>query len=283
MGNVIKKLGWRRSDLVISTKIFFGAEGRKGPNDRGLSRKHIIEGLNDSLKRLQLDYVDLLFCHRPDPTVPIDETVRAMNDVIHQGKAFYWGTSEWNSYQIRDAIGISNKLGLIPPQVEQPQYNMFCRSKVDKDYLSLYNSSSGLGLTTWSPLASGLLTCKYNEGIPKDSRLAMEENQWLKDQFNNNSGLNGLEEKDKDTVLSKVKALAPIAKELDVSLSQLSIAWCLKNKHVSSVILGASKTQQVTENLKSLSVVTKLTDDVMARIEKVLQNAPPKDKDWRAL
>lgn len=283
MGNVLKKSGWRRSELVISTKIFFGSEGNRGPNDTGLSRKHIIEGMNDSLKRLQLDYVDIVFCHRPDPTVPIEETVRAMNNLIHHNKAFYWGTSEWSAQQIQEAIGIADRLGLIPPQVEQPQYNMLTRTRVEVEYEPLYHSQGGLGLTTWSPLATGLLTGKYNNGIPENSRLAFSDVQFLRDQFINNLGVNGIEEKDTAKAIAKVKALVPVAEELGVTQAQLAIAWCLKNKYVTSVITGATSAAQVAENMKALEVVPKLTDQIMERIEAILQNKPTPPKVWRRL
>lgn len=283
MGTVLKKTGWRRSSLVISTKLFFGTEGRTGPNDKGLSRKHIFEGLHESLARMQLDYVDLLFCHRPDPSVPIEETVRAMNDLIRQGKVFYWGTSEWNAQQLQEACTVADRLGLIPPLVEQPQYNMFCRSKVERDYLPLYAQSQGLGLTIWSPLASGLLSGKYNDGIPEGSRLALENSAWLKNQFFNNEGINGLEEKDYNKVIEKTKALGEVARDLECSTAQLSLAWCLRNEHVSTVITGASRVQQVTENLQALNLVQKLTPAVLERIENILQNAPVHAKNLRPM
>lgn len=264
MGKALKKAGWKRSDLVISTKIFWGG---KGPNDTGLSRKHIIEGADAALKRLQLEYVDLIFCHRPDPLTPIEETVRAMNHVINQGKAFYWGTSEWSAAQIMEAYQIARREHLIPPTMEQPEYNMFRRDKVEKEFLKLYDEA-GLGTTTWSPLASGLLTGKYNDGIPADSRLSLPEYDWLKSRFT----------KEK---IEKVKALVPIAKDLGLAMPLLGLAWCLKNPNVSTVITGASKPEQVKQNMKALDAVSKLTDDVMERIEKVLGNKPEPEPDLR--
>jgi voltage-dependent potassium channel beta subunit len=257
MGNVIKKQGWRREDLVISTKIFWGGSG---PNDTGLSHKHIIEGVNNALKRFQMDYVDLVFCHRPDPETPIEETVRAMDLVIKQGKAFYWGTSEWSAAEIALADGIARQYGLTPPTMEQPQYNMFHRERFEKEYAPLYRYLN-YGTTIWSPLASGLLTGKYNNGIPKDSRAALKGYEWLQ------KGIT--EEK-----IAKVRQLQVVADDLGCSLAQLGLAWCLKNPHVSTVITGASRASQVQENMKALDVVSLLTDDVMERIEGILDNRP---------
>ena len=257
MGNVIKKLGWARESYVVSTKIFWGGNG---PNDTGLSHKHIIEGANKALKRLQVDYVDLIFCHRPDPNTPIEETVRAMDILIKQGKAFYWGTSEWSAAQIMRADGIARQYGLTPPSMEQPQYNMFARERFEKEYAILYREL-GYGTTIWSPLASGLLTGKYNNGIPKESRAALKGYEWLQQ---------GITEER----IAKVRLLEPIAQELGCSLAQLGLAWCLKNPNVSTVITGASRAEQVHENMKALEVAPKLTDEVMERIEAVLQNRP---------
>jgi len=268
MGNVIKKVGWKRSDLVISTKIFWGG---KGPNNTGLSRKHIIEGTNASLARLQMDYVDLIFCHRPDRFTPIEETVRAMNYLIDQGKAFYWGTSEWSAQEITEAYGIARREHLIPPLMEQPQYNMFHRERVESEYARLYREI-GLGTTIWSPLASGLLTGKYNQGIPEGTRVTMEGFGWLREDF---------ESEDTKKNIEKVKLLVPVAKDLGCSLAQLALTWCLKNPHVSTVITGASKPQQVVENMKALELVEKLTPQVMMTIENILQNKPPEESDYR--
>ncbi len=268
MGKVLKKTGWKRSDLVLSTKIFWGGEG---PNDKGLSRKHIIEGTEAALKRMQVDYVDLIFCHRPDIHTPIEETVRAMNHIINQGKAFYWGTSEWTAQQIMEAYGIARREHLIPPLMEQPEYNMFRREKIEKEYLQLYNEV-GLGTTIWSPLASGLLTGKYVDGIPEGSRLNLKGYEWLRDWILNEDGK-------KRNV--KVKDLIPIAKEIGVTMPELAIAWCLKNTNVSTVITGASNADQVKQNMKALDAVEKLTVEVMERIEEILDNKPQLEWDHR--
>lgn len=261
MGKVIQKAGWKRSDLVLSTKIFWGGEG---PNDRGLSRKHIIEGTEAALKRMQVDYVDLLFCHRPDPDTPIEETVRAMNTLIQQGKAFYWGTSEWSAQQIQTAIQIAQREHLIGPTMEQPQYNMFHRDRVEAEYAQLYRDE-GLGTTIWSPLASGLLTGKYNQGIPKDSRMNLEGYEWLRKSLESEAGQQKIE---------KVKALSHLAREVGVPMARFALAWCLKNPHVSTVITGASHQDQVTENMKALNDVQLLDNTVMERVEEILQNKP---------
>jgi voltage-dependent potassium channel beta subunit len=268
MGNVIKKTNWRRRDLVISTKIFWGG---KGPNNSGLSRKHLLEGINDALKRLQMEYVDLIFCHRPDIYTPIEETVWAMNHILNQGKALYWGTSEWSAEQIMAAHAVSRREHLIPPLMEQPQYNMFHRERVEKEYARLYKEI-GLGTTIWSPLASGLLTGKYNQGFPKGSRATLKGYQWLKDEFESKKGKESIE---------KVKQLMPLTDDLGCSMAQLAIAWCLKNPHVSTVITGASKLEQVIENIKSLEVANKLDEAVMARIEMILNNKPEPVEDYR--
>jgi len=268
MGNVIKKAGWKRSDLVISTKIFWGGDG---PNDRGLSWKHIIEGTNASLDRLKMDYVDLIFCHRPDIHTPIEETVRAMNQIISQGKAFYWGTSMWSAQQIMEAYGIARQERLIPPLMEQPQYHMFHRERVEKEYAPLYEQI-GLGTTIWSPLASGMLTGKYNDGIPEGTRVTLKGYEWLRKRFES--------EEIKDDI-AKVKKLMLIAEELGCSMAQLALAWCLKNPNVSTVITGASKPEQVVENIKSIDLVEKLSDEIMDRIEIILNNKPKPDPDFR--
>lgn len=257
MGNAIKRAGWRREDLVISTKIFWGG---KGPNDTGLSHKHVIEGVNNALKRFQMDYVDLVFCHRPDPNTPIEETVRAMDIVIKQGKAFYWGTSEWSADEIRAAYGIAREFGLTPPLMEQPQYNLLHRERFEKEYALLYRDI-GLGTTIFSPLASGLLTGKYQQGIPDESRASVKGYEWLKDSVTNTERL------------AKVARLQEVANQLGVSLAQMSLAWCLKNPNVSTVITGASRANQVHENMKALDVVPLLSSEVMAAIEKALQPA----------
>ncbi len=268
MGNVVKKMGWKRSDLVISTKIFWGGSG---PNETGLSRKHIIEGANASLARLQMEYVDLIFCHRPDIYTPIEETVRAMNYLIGQGKAFYWGTSQWSAVQIMEAYGIARRDHLVPPQMEQPEYNMFHRDRVEKELAHLYREI-GLGTTIWSPLASGLLTGKYNKGIPAGTRVTLPGYEWLREEFEKESAQRNIE---------KVKQLKPVADELSCTTAQLALAWCLKNPNVSTVITGASKPEQVVENMKALDVVARLTAPVMERIEKILGNKPEAESDYR--
>jgi voltage-dependent potassium channel beta subunit len=276
MGNIIKRLGCKRSDLVISTKIFWGGNG---PNDCGLSR-----GVDMSLRRLKMDYVDLIFCHRPDPHTPIEETVRAMNHVIDHGKAFYWGTSEWSAQEITEAHDVANQLGLIGPLMEQPQYNMLHRSRVEKEYLPLYKNY-GMGTTIWSPLASGLLTGKYRtlqDINQKDTRLSMEnEMKWLRDQLLSGQGLNGLEENNFEAIVTKVGKLNSLAQELGCTVPQLALAWCLKNPHVSTVITGASRQSQVVENMEALKVVAKITDGVNTRIEEILKNKPTPARDWR--
>lgn len=269
MGKVIKKAGWKRSDLVLSTKIFWGG---KGINDRGLSRKHIIEGTNAALKRLDTDYVDFIFCHRADLDTPIEETVRAMNHVIDQGKAFYWGTSEWNAAQIMEAYQIARREHLIPPLMEQPEYNMFRRDKIEKEFLPLYEKI-GLGTTIWSPLKSGILTGKYNNGVPGKSRLSLPGYEWLREALLSEEGLKNIE---------KVKKLTKIAEELGISMTALALTWAVKNTNVSTVITGASKPEQVKENMKVLDYVSLLTDDVMGRIEEILDNKPEPEKDWKA-
>lgn len=268
MGQVLQKAGWQRSDLVISTKIFWGG---RGPNDRGLSRKHLIEGIHASLQRLQLDYVDLIFCHRPDIHTPIEETVRAMNYIIDQGLAFYWGTSEWSAQQIMEAYGIARREHLIPPTMEQPEYNMFNRERVEHEYARLYQEI-GLGTTTWSPLASGFLTGKYLDGVPEESRLDLEGYEWLRERLESEKGQQQLE---------VVRQLKPIADELGCTLAQLALAWCLKNPHVSTVITGASRRSQVEENMQALKIVEQLDDEIMDRIEKVLDNKPADIPDFR--
>jgi voltage-dependent potassium channel beta subunit len=268
MGNVIKRAGWKRSDLVISTKIFWGGDG---PNDSGLSFKHISEGINASLKRLQMDYVDLIFCHRPDKETPIEETVWAMNQVIRQGKAFYWGTSEWSATEIMEAYGVARREHLIPPAMEQPQYHMFHRQKVESEFLRLYREI-GLGTTIWSPLASGLLTGKYNHGIPKGSRLDLEGFDWLKERLTDETWKENLK---------KLNDLDKIAKELGGTLAQLAIAWCMKNPNVSTVITGASKAEQVRENMKALDVYQQINADVMERIDEILGNKPEGEPNYR--
>jgi len=263
MGNVIKKAGWKRSDLVLSTKIFFGA-GTQGPNDRGLSRKHVIEGTTAALTRLQTDYVDLVFCHRPDRSTPIEETVRAMSYLIDQGMAFYWGTSEWSAEEIREAYEVARREHLVPPTMEQPQYNMLHRERVEREYSRLYDAFQ-LGLTVWSPLSSGVLTGKYDEGLQQGTRFGLQGYEWLKDRLESDEGR---QQRD------KVKRLKPIADDLGVTRAQLALAWALANPNVSTVITGASRAEQVRENMKALEVSERLTPDVLESIEGVLANRP---------
>ncbi len=257
MGNVLKQTGWRRESYVISTKIFWGGEG---PNDKGLSYKHIVEGANKALKRMQMEYVDFIFAHRPDPETPIEETVRAMDLIIRQGKAFYWGTSEWNAADIMKADSIARQYNLTPPSMEQPQYNMLVREKVEKEFAPLYKEL-GYGTTIWSPLASGILTGKYNDGIPDDSRMALKGYGWLRKELT--------EEK-----IKIVRHLKTVTDDLGISLPQLALAWCLKNPNVSTVITGASRVEQVHQNMKALDAVSMLTKEVMGRIEGILGNKP---------
>jgi hypothetical protein len=261
MGAALKSSGWRRESYVVSTKVFWGGEG---PNDKGLSHKHVMEGVNAALRRLQLEYVDLCFCHRPDPETPIEETVRAMDILVRQGKVFYWGTSEWSAAEIAIAVGIAKQNGLTPPVMEQPQYNMLSRRRVEREYAALYRDL-GYGTTTWSPLASGLLTGKYNDGIPAGSRLDLPNLSWLKDMV--------LDE----ARLAKVRLLAPVAGDLGATMAQLALAWCLKNEHVSTVITGASRKEQVKENMGALEVAKKLTPEIMKRIDDLLGNVPRED------
>ncbi|KAH8811848.1 putative voltage-gated K channel beta subunit [Xylogone sp. PMI_703] len=269
MGEAIRRFGWKRNDLVISTKIYWGrAFGEVPVNNGGLSRKHIIEGLNNSLERLGLDYVDLVFAHRPDRYTPIEETVRAFNHVINQGKALYWGTSEWDADEIERAQKYADKLGLIGPLMEQPQYNMLARTKVEKDFERLYDEI-GLGLTIFSPLKGGILTGKYNDGIPKDSRFGSSDDPFAKAM----SARFGDEDWRKQ--LEATKKLEPIAKKLDTSLANLAMAWVLKNPRVSSAITGASRVEQVYESVKAFDVAKKLTPEIMEEIESILGNKPP--------
>jgi len=265
MGTIIQEKGWTRSDLVVSTKIFWGGDG---PNDRGLSRKHVVEGTKAALERLQMDYVDLVYCHRPDRQTPIEETVRAMSFLIENGYAFYWGTSEWSADAIRHAHEVARREHLVPPTMEQPQYNMLHRERVEREYAPLYDDI-GLGTTTWSPLASGLLTGKYNDGIPDDSRLAMENYEWLQDQVL------------REEQLATVRELSTVADDLGCSTAQLALAWCLLNEDVSTVITGASKPSQVEENMQALDVVDRIDDVTEARIESILDNEPAARPNFR--
>ena len=256
MGAAIR--GLRREQLVLSSKVFW--QTMEGPNGRGLSRKHITESIHHSLKRLGTDYLDLYFCHRFDPDTPVEEVVFTMNSLIQQGKILYWGTSEWRASQIAEAYGIARQNNLIPPTMEQPQYHMFHRRRVESELAPLAESF-GIGLTIWSPLASGILTGKYNEGIPAGSRASMESMSWLKDHITQER-------------IAKVILLQEIADELNISTAQLAIAWLLRRKEVSSVITGATKLSQLEDNLAARKVVDALDDDLLERIEKILDNDP---------
>jgi len=265
MGRILKKKNWERSSYVVSSKVFFGWRGPDNkPNQTGLSRKHIVEACHEALERLQLDYLDLYFCHRPDKNTPIEEVVRTMNTLIQQGKIFYWGTSEWGNDEIMQAFVFAERHHLIGPTMEQPQYNMFERTKMEKDFLLLFRDF-GLGTTTWSPLASGLLSGKYNQGMPTDNRLHIEGMDWLKERTLGDASR-----------IEKTRKLGDLARELGVSLPKLAIAWCIKNPHVSTAILGASKPEQLNETVPSCEVLPLLTDEVLEKIEAILQNQPVK-------
>jgi voltage-dependent potassium channel beta subunit len=257
MGEVLKQMGWPRLQYLVSTKFFWGIQD--GPNSRNtLNRKYLLNAIDASLKRLQLDYVDLAYCHRPDPNTPLEETVWAMHDMIRTGRALYWGTSEWSAAEIFKACEIAERHHLHKPVVEQPEYNLFHRKRVEQEYAHLYKDI-GIGLTTWSPLASGLLTGKYKAGVPEGSRAALPRMAWLAE---------GLTDKTRNAVVVELEKLA---RDLGCSVAQLSIAWCVLNPNVSSVITGASRVEQVTENMKALDVVPKLTPEVVARIEKLVE------------
>ena len=255
MGAALKKLGWRRGSYLISTKYYWGLN--EGPNEQNtLNRKYLLEGIDASLKRFDTDYVDLVYCHRSDSTTPIEETVWAMHNIIERGKALYWGTSEWSAGDILAAIQIADRHHLHKPIVEQPVYNLFERERFGPEYDSVYEDY-GYGSTTWSPLASGLLTGKYNEGIPEGSRGALAKYDWLEEQLT-----------DKKRI-ARVAELAPLAKEMGATLAQFSLAWCLQNPYVSSVITGATRVEQVHENMKALDFVDSFTPEVMNEIERI--------------
>lgn len=261
MGAALKQLGWSRDSYSVSSKVFWG--GSK-PTQKGLSRKHVTEACHAALKRLQVDYLDLYFCHRPDIDTPIEETVWAMHNLITQGKILYWGTSEWNAQQLTEAWAVAKDLKISPPVMEQPQYNLFVREKVEHDYLPLYELM-GLGTTIWSPLASGALTGKYNDGIPDDSRFNLPGYEWLKKEWTSEAGKAKLE---------TIKQLAVLAKEVGLPIHHLALLWCLSNPHVSTVILGASKKAQLADNLSALKSKDKLTPDVIEKIEAIMGNKP---------
>lgn len=258
MGNVIKKLGWTRDSFVISSKVFWG--GQK-PTQRGLSHKHIIDACNNALKRLQLDYLDLYFCHRPDPETPIEETVRAMHTLIMQGKICYWGTSEWSALEIKKAFKIASEINLTPPSMEQPEYNLLNRGKMEKDYLPLFKKEK-LGTTIWSPLASGVLTGKYMNGIPTDSRVELKNFKFIKDR---------IESEEYKPQHEKVKKLSNLSEDIGMSMSNMALCWCLKNKNVSTVILGASKEKQLKQNLDCINHMNLLDSLAMKKIELIIK------------
>lgn len=262
MGRVLKKKNWDRSSYIVSSKAFFGWRGKDNkPNQTGLSRKHLFEACHEALQRLQVEYLDLYFCHRPDTTVPIEEVVWTMHNLIQQGKILYWGTSQWSAAEIMEAHRVVQQYGLIAPVMEQPQYNMFERFKMEQDYLPVFQNV-GLGTTIWSPLAAGFLTGKYIDGIPEGSRLDIKGFDWLKERW--------LQEEK----IKKLKKLVALAEKLSVSMASLAIAWTIKNPNVSTAILGATKKEQLYDNLKALDTLKVLSSDVMERIEKILQNKP---------
>ena len=261
MGEAITGLGLARDTFAVSSKVFWGGKHKM---QLGLSAKHVRDACDAALKRLQVDYLDLYFCHRPDIDTPIEETVRAMHNLILQGKVIYWGTSEWSAQQITEAHAVARANGLTPPVMEQPQYNLLHRDRVEAEYRPLYENY-GMGTTIWSPLASGILTGKYNEAIPEDSRLNLPDYKWLKDLWFNEDGKKKLE---------KVKKLTQLSSEIGISMVHLSIAWCLKNPNVSTVILGASRLSQLEDNLKALDAVPKLSTEILDKIEEILGNKP---------
>jgi len=261
MGQALRRLGWSRDSYCVSSKVFFGGQR---PTQRGLHRKHIVEACHAALRRLQVEYLDLYFCHRPDHHTPIVETVRAMHTLVLQGKILYWGTSEWSADQIRTAYSVAQEHHLTPPTMEQPEYNLFERQKMEREYLDLFRDDH-LGTTIWSPLASGILTGKYNRGIPKDTRMKVEGYQWLKERLLSPEGKERL---------GKVRKLTKLADEIGIKVVHLALGWCLQNPNVSTVILGASKVSQLKENLKTLEVLDVFTPEVMERIEGIMQTKP---------
>ena len=262
MGRVLKKKNWDRTSYTVSSKVFWGWRGKENkPNQTGLSRKHVVEACDEALKRLQADYLDLYFCHRPDKGVPIEETVWAMHNLIQQGKILYWGTSEWSGVEIMEAHRVAYQYGLIGPSVEQPQYNLLERNKMENEFLMIFKTV-GMGTTIWSPLASGLLSGKYNNGIPEGSRFGLSGFDWLKDRWM------------QESFLDKAKQLNSLAQNIGISMAQLSIAWCIKNPDVTTAILGATRKEQLLENLKTLEAVEKLSIDVMQQVDDIVQTKP---------
>ena len=261
MGKVLSRMKWPRDSYCVSSKVYWGGEK---PTQKGLSRKHIHDACHSALERLKVDYLDLFFCHRPDRQTPIEETVRAMDSLVRQGKVLYWGTSEWSADEIRAAYGLARQFNLEPPVMEQPQYNLFERDKIEREYSRLFEDE-GLGTTIWSPLASGILTGKYNQGIPVGSRMEFPQLSFLKEKLESKEGI---------SMIKKTEKLAALADKLGISLVHLSLAWCLKNPDVSTVILGASNVDQLKENLKTLEFVDYLTSDVLDQIELIVDNSP---------
>ncbi len=265
MGDIIAKAGWERDSYIISSKVFWG--GNK-PTQKGLSRKHVVDACNAALKRLKVEYIDLYFCHRPDANTPVEETVRTMNDLIHQGKILYWGTSEWPADLIMQAHAVAKENRLVGPTMEQPQYNMLHRERMEKEYLRLFKNF-GMGTTIWSPLASGILTGKYLNGIPEGSRFSKPGMEWLKDIYLNDNI---------DSLNQKIRNLQKLSQELGMSLPQLGICWCLDNPNVSTVILGASRIEQLNETLKANDLRSRITKDVMTQIDLILGNVPAPER-----
>ena len=261
MGKILKNQGWSRDSYIVSSKAFFGATIDPKPTQHGLSRKHLIEACEAAINRLQLDYLDLYFCHRPDKLVPMEEVVWTMHNLIQQGKILYWGTSEWSAQEIMEAHMIAKENHLIGPVVEQPQYNMFVRNKVELDYTQIFKNI-GMGTTIWSPLASGVLTGKYNQGNKDNSRLTEEKLEWLKDSVLT------------DENLAKTEQLIALSKKLNLTLAQLAIVWCLTNENVSTVILGASKLWQLEDTMQAVDKLEILTPEILENIEDILQNRP---------
>lgn len=265
MGRILKNKQWDRTSYVLSSKVYFGLQGKNNkPNQHGLGRKHVVEACHAAINRMQTDYLDLYFCHRPDTNVPIEEVVWTMHNLIQQGKILYWGTSQWSAAEIMEAHRVAQQYGLIGPVMEQPQYNMFERFKMEQDYLPVFKNV-GLGTTIWSPLAAGFLTGKYLNGIPEDSRLAITGFDWLKNRW--------LQEEK----IAKLKKLVALADEIGVSMASLAIAWTIANPHVTTAILGATKPQQLTDNLKALEVKEMLNTEIIGWIEDILQNKPNLD------
>jgi voltage-dependent potassium channel beta subunit len=263
MGKALKQLNWRRDSYIVSSKVMFGSQPNPTVIQRGLSRKHVVEACNQALERLQVDYLDLYFCHRPDPEVPIEETVRAMTELINRGKVFYWGTSEWSAAELMEAYSVAREYHLIPPTMEQPEYHLFHRNRVEKEYWRPYEVF-GLGTTIFSPLGAGLFSGRYNDGIPADSRANLPGYEWLKNRLMSDRG---------QKQLAAVRELSKLATDIGTTMPRLAIAWCLKNPHVSTVITGASRVEQVVENMEAINVVPLLTDDVMSKIETITHTA----------